>query len=69
MTHAAPLDAILFDADGTLIDTYEIILASMRYSINEVLGKNCSDAELMHGVGTPLIDQMVHFCDGNREEA
>lgn len=69
MTHPAPLDAILFDADGTLIDTYEIILASMRYSINEVLGKNCSDAELMHGVGTPLIDQIVHFCDGDREEA
>lgn len=66
MTHRAPFDAILFDADGTLIDTYEIILASMRYSINEVLGKNHTDAELMHGVGTPLIDQMVFFCDGDR---
>ncbi len=66
MSDTPQIDAVLFDCDGTLIDTYEIILASMRYSINEVLGKSCTDAELMHGVGTPLIDQMVHFCDGNR---
>lgn len=69
MTPADSLDAVLFDADGTLIDTYEIILASMRYTVNEVLGKSCSDAELMHGVGTPLIDQMVYFADGDREVA
>ena len=69
MTPADSLDAVLFDADGTLIDTYEIILASMRYTVNEVLGKDCSDAELMHGVGTPLIDQMVYFADGDREVA
>ena len=51
--------AVLFDADGTLIDTYDIILASMRYAINDVLGRDLSDDALMAGVGTPLRDQMV----------
>ena len=52
---------VLFDADGTLIDTYDIILTSMRYAVNDVLGCSLDDAELMAGVGTPLYDQMLHF--------
>lgn len=60
------IQGVLFDADGTLIDTYEIILTSMRYAINDVLGRSLSDAELMAGVGTPLYDQMLHFADGDK---
>ena len=60
---------LLFDADGTLIDTYEIILCSMRYALNEVEGLGLSDAELMAGVGTPLRDQMLHFAQGDEEKA
>ena len=36
------IQGILFDADGTLIDTYDIILTSMRYTINDVLGLEAS---------------------------
>ena len=63
------VEGLLFDADGTLIDTYEIILTSMRYAINEVQGLPLSDAELMAGVGTPLLDQMLHFAQGDEERA
>lgn len=63
------VQGLLFDADGTLIDTYEIILCSMRYALNEVEGLGLSDAELMAGVGTPLRDQMLHFARGNEEKA
>ena len=45
---------VLFDADGTLIDTYDIILTSMRYAVNDVLGCSLDDAELMAGVGAAL---------------
>ena len=38
---------LLFDADGTLLDTYDLILSSMRYTINEGCNENYSDAELM----------------------
>lgn len=66
---AGEIKGLVFDADGTLIDTYDIILASMRYAINEVLGLSLSDGELMAGVGTPLIDQMLHFTGGDEARA
>lgn len=59
------LQAVLFDADGTLIDTYEIILCSMRHTVCEVLGKPATDEQLMAGVGTPLYDQMLGFAEGD----
>lgn len=59
------IQGVLFDADGTLIDTHDIILSSMRYTINDVLGENATDAELMAGVGTPLYDQMLDFAEGD----
>lgn len=63
------LQGVLFDADGTLIDTYEIILASMRYTVCDVLGKPATDEQLMAGVGTPLYDQMLGFAGGDAELA
>lgn len=63
------IHGVLFDADGTLIDTYDIILTSMRYAVNDVLGRSLSDAELMTGVGTPLYDQMLHFTGGDEARA
>lgn len=63
------LQGALFDCDGTLIDTYEIILTSMRYTVNDVLGRSLSDAELMAGVGTPLYGQLLGFADGDAAEA
>lgn len=60
---------ILFDLDGTLLDTHDMILVSMRYTINEVEGKDCSDEELMARVGTPLLDQMLHFTAGDKARA
>ena len=44
---------VLFDLDGTVIDSGAIILASMRHATREVLGRDYSDAELMKTVGGP----------------
>lgn len=63
------LEAVLFDADGTLIDTYNMILRSMRYTVQTELHETLSDAELMHGVGKPLFDQFVDFCHGDEVRA
>ena len=46
--------AILFDLDGTLIDSIGLILASMRYSFEKCQATAPSDAEWLAGVGTPL---------------
>lgn len=46
--------AVLFDLDGTLIDSIGLILASMRYAFAKCHREAPSDAEWLTGVGTPL---------------
>jgi pyrophosphatase PpaX len=48
----------LFDFDGTLVDSVALILASFRHATRTVLGVQPPDAELMAGVGRPLVEQM-----------
>ena len=54
---------VLFDMDGTLLDTFEPILISMRYATKKVLGRVIPDSVLVEGVGQPLVDQMVALAD------
>lgn len=54
------VNGILFDNDGTLVDTYDLILSSLRFTTQQVLGKDFPEEELMRGVGIPL-DAQVHF--------
>lgn len=53
--------AILFDNDGTLVDTHDLILSSMRHTVNDTFGLNLPDERLMAKVGIPLFDQMMDF--------
>jgi pyrophosphatase PpaX len=50
--------AILFDLDGTLLDTQELILSSYRYATREVLGEQLSDEMIRPLIGIPLVYQM-----------
>jgi pyrophosphatase PpaX len=50
---------VLFDLDGTLIDSGWIILASMRHAAATVLGRDVPEEQLMAAVGGPgLVAQM-----------
>jgi pyrophosphatase PpaX len=49
---------VLFDFDGTIVDSGVMILASFRHATRTVLDRDLSDAELLAAVGTPLRDQM-----------
>lgn len=53
-----PLRAVLFDFDGTLVDTTELIYQSMRHAAGEVLGYEPPREVLMQYVGQPLQRQM-----------
>lgn len=53
------LTAVLFDFDGTLVDTTELIYQSLRHASNEVLGHEPPRETLMAYVGQPLPDQMA----------
>ena len=50
---------VLFDFDGTVLDSGEIILASMRHATRTVLGREIEDEVLMAAVGgSGLVEQM-----------
>ena len=59
---------ILFDNDGTLVDTHDLILASMRHSTRTVLGRVIPDDVLLRKVGQPLAVQMRDFSDDPEEQ-
>ena len=50
--------AILFDLDGTLIDTTDLILRCFQHSWGRVCGFNHSREALLKTFGTPLRDAM-----------
>jgi pyrophosphatase PpaX len=53
------LSAALFDFDGTLVDTTEMIFQSMRHATTSVLGReDFTREELLANVGQPLPRQM-----------
>lgn len=51
---------VLFDLDGTVIDSGSIILASMRHAAKEVLGLEPPDEDLMAAVGGPGLEAQMH---------
>ena len=63
------MKGMLFDNDGTLVDTHDLILASMRYSTRTVLGRVIPDDELLRKVGQPLAVQMADFTPDVSEQA
>ncbi len=52
-------ETVLFDLDGTVVDSGAIILASMRHATLEVLGREYSDEELMQTVGGPGLEAQM----------
>ena len=62
------LEAVLFDFDGTIVDTTELIYESMRRATGEVLGRELGRKTLMANVGQPLPRQMELLADGQPEK-
>lgn len=67
-TRLAAVECVLFDLDGTLIDTLDLIRESMRYATATVLGDPLPDEVLMHNVGVPLAVQMREFSETHADE-
>jgi pyrophosphatase PpaX len=59
---------VLFDLDGTVIDSGAIILASMRHAAKEVLGAEPPDELLMAAVGGPGLEAQMQALAPDRVE-
>ena len=65
---AGAYDPVLFDLDGTVIDSVALIRESHRHAVRTVLGEELSDERLVANVGRPLIEQMRTFSEAQAEE-
>ncbi len=59
---------VVFDYDGTLVDTVPLIVASHDHALRTVLGHSLPESQLRAGIGTPLIDQMRVFAPDRADE-
>jgi pyrophosphatase PpaX len=59
--------AVLFDLDGTLIDSIGLLLASVRHAFEDFDGRTPTDEEWIAGIGTPLAKQLSQFCATDEE--
>jgi pyrophosphatase PpaX len=58
-----PLTTFLFDLDGTLLDSLELILSSYRHTFRTHRGSVPPDDVWIQGLGTPLRVQFYRFTD------
>ena len=60
MPQDAPF-AVLFDLDGTLIDSIQLIILAAQHAFASRAGPAPSDAEFIAGIGRPLVAQFGPF--------
>ena len=61
-------DAVLFDLDGTVGDSVELIISSFQHATREVLGREFTREETIQGIGKPLREQMVALSPGHADD-
>ena len=56
------IKAVLFDNDGTLVDTKALLLETFHQVLPRVLPDSTfSEQQLVHGIGKPLEEQLHEF--------
>lgn len=61
-------DPVIFDLDGTVVDTVELIRESFRHAVRAVLGRDLPDEHILAGVGQPLMTQMRRLSAQHAQE-
>ena len=72
MTSIRPFDgirAVLYDCDGTLADSTDLIMRCYRHTMATHLGECPPDEEWLAGFGTPLENQIARFARSDDEAA
>lgn len=61
------IKAILFDLDGTLIDTNELIIQSFKYAFKTLFNKDISKDDIVRTFGEPLRAAMARYHEDKAE--
>ena len=61
-------EAVLFDVDGTLLDTAEGVLASVAYATGKHGLSTLSDAQMRTFIGPPIQNSLERYYDLDQEE-
>lgn len=64
----AVYEAVVFDLDGTVVDSVELIIVSFQHAMREVLGREVSREGSIAYVGRPLREQMMFFSPEHVDE-
>ena len=68
--HLHGIKAVLFDLDGTLLDSYDLIADSWRHTVGSLVSRTVSDDEVRRTLGEMLIDSMRRLIpEADPEEA
>src|SRR5260370_18136006 len=59
--------AVLFDLDGTLIDSIGLLLASVKHTFSGREGSAPTEEEWIAGIGTPLAAQLEPYVESEEE--
>lgn len=59
------IKAVLFDLDGTLIDTNELIIESFKHTFKEHLNIDVPESEIVMHFGEPLLDTLARYDKDN----
>ena len=59
---------VVFDLDGTLVDTIGLIVASYQHAFTTVLGRPWDEAEIKTWIGTSLLGAMRRVAPDDYEE-
>lgn len=65
---SAGVTCLLFDLDGTILDTEAVIIESLQYTIEKYTGRRPTAQELAPMFGLPLIDQMRRYLPERADE-
>ena len=60
---------VLFDLDGTLTDSREGIVNSVKYTVEKLGGPMPDPQTLLKFIGPPLQESFMEYCGYSREKA
>ena len=62
------INCILFDLDGTLIDTSQLIIDSYKYTLKKHLNLEVPASEIALTMGRPLVEILGSYCSEQQDE-